>query len=96
MPGKGAGPCCAAAAAARLTYLVVGGHRIAISGLEDILDGAAGLSEGGEKAVRGELVRLAKMRNYVPSGAEKQYEDALFAEYVARRGGPGNDGRTEK
>jgi len=79
-------PCCAAAAAAQLRYLIVGGHRIAISQLDEILEKAEGMASGGESALRGELLRLVKIYNYVPPPAEKAYEDALFAEYLVRKG----------
>ena len=77
-------PCCAAAAAAQLRYLVVGGPRIAIAQLDEILNGAEGTAPNGENAIRIELVRLVKIYNYVPTPAENAYEDALFAEYLAR------------
>jgi hypothetical protein len=79
-------PCCAAAAAAQLRYLVVGGHRIAIAQLDEILETAAGVASGGENTIRKELLRLVKIYNYVPPPAEKAYEDALVAEYLARKG----------
>jgi len=77
-------PCCAAAAAAQLRYLVVGGHRIAIAQLDEILNGAEDTAPNGENAIRIELVRLLKIYNYVPTPAENVYEDALFNEYLAR------------
>ena len=86
-------PCCAAAAAARLLYLVVGGHRIAIAQLDEILENAKAAESAGERALRKELVRLVKIYNYVPPPAEKEYEDALFAKYQARKcqvNGPGS------
>lgn len=79
-------PCCATAAAAQLCYLIVGGHRIAIAQLDEILDIAEGTASREENAVRGELLRLVKIYNYVPAAAEKSYEDALYAEYLARKG----------
>lgn len=78
--------CCAAAAAAKLDYLVIGGHRIAIARLGEILEKAQAAEPDGEAAVRRELVCLARVSNYVPPPAEKDYEDALFAEYSARKG----------
>jgi len=77
-------PCCAAA---QLRYLVVGGQRIAIAQLDEILKTAEAASSGGENAVRSELLRLVKIYNYVPAPAEKVYGDALLAEYLARKGG---------
>ena len=81
---EGKKPCCAAAAVAQLRYLIVGGHRIAIAQLDEILKTAEAASSGGENAVRNELLRLVKIYNYVPAPAENAYEDALFAEYLAR------------
>lgn len=79
-------PCCAAAAAARLGYLNVGGHRIAVLQLDEIIQKARSREPAGEQALRRELLRLVKIHNYVPVPAEKDYEDALFAEYSARKG----------
>lgn len=81
---EGNRPCCAAAAAAQVKHLVVGGHRIAIVQLDEILRSAAELSHRGEAAVRKELVRLVKIYNYVPPPAENDYEEALYAEYLRR------------
>jgi len=88
-------PCCATAAAAQLRYLIVGGHRIAIARLDEILDKAQGAASKGENAVRNELVRQVKTYNYVPPPAEKDYEDALFAEYLARKGQSNGSGGKE-
>ena len=46
--------------------------------------------------MRSELVRLARQYNYVPPPAEKEYEDALFAEYLTRRSTREKNGRQEK
>ena len=83
---EGKKPCCAAAAAAQLRYLTVGGHRIAIAQLDDILEKAEGAASGGENAIRSELLRLVKIYNYIPAMAENTYEDALFSEYLTRHG----------
>jgi len=79
-------PCCAAAAAAKLCYLNVGGNRIAIAQFNEILEKANTAASGGESAVRRELVRLVKIYNYIPPSAEKDYEDALYLEYKKRKG----------
>jgi hypothetical protein len=78
--------CCASAAAAKLEYLFVGGHRVAIARLSEILEKARSAEPDGEAAVRRELVCLARAGNYIPPSAEKDYEAALFAEYSARKG----------
>ena len=79
-------PCCAAAAAAKLCYLDVGGHRIAIARFNEILEKANAAASGGEGTIRKELVRLVKIYNYVPPSTEKDYEDALYLEYKKRKG----------
>jgi len=79
-------PCCAAAEAARQRYLEIGGHRIAISHLDEIFDDARAVAQDGESALRRELLRLVKIYNYVPPPAENAYEDALFAGYLALAG----------
>lgn len=79
-------PCCAASAAAQLRYLVVGGHRIAITRLDEALEKARAKEPAGEQALRKELLRLVKISNYVPVSAEKDYEEALFTEYSAHKG----------
>jgi len=85
-PAPGPMSCCAAAAAAKLEYLFVGGHRVAIARLSEILEKARSAEPDGEAAVRRELVCLARAGNYIPPSAEKDYEAALFAEYSARTG----------
>jgi hypothetical protein len=82
---KGEKPCCAAAAAAKLQYIVVGGHRIAIAELETIVARAREAEGQGEAAVRAVLLKQAKVFNYVPTPAEKEYEDALFDEFKRRK-----------
>ena len=77
-------PCCAAAAAAKVKHLMVGGNSIGITNLDNILKSAEAVAPEGEKAVRSELLRLVKTFNYVPRPAEKAYEDALYAEYLRR------------
>lgn len=79
-------PCCAAAAMAQVQYLVVGGHRIAISGLDEILQETVCGEFEEERACRDELLRLAKIHNYIPPGSEKAYEDALYSELMRRKG----------
>jgi hypothetical protein len=79
---KGTKPCCAAAAAAQVRYLIVNGDRIGISNLDGILRSAQAVAPEGELAVRKELMRLVKVYNYVPSPVEKDYEEALYAEYM--------------
>jgi hypothetical protein len=78
-------PCCAAAAAAKLQYLVIGGHRIAIAELDTILSKAREAEGQCEEAVRALLLKQVKVFNYVPPPAEKAYEDALYDECKRRK-----------
>jgi len=61
---------------------MVKGDRIGISNLDNILMIAQIIAPKGEQALRNELLRLVKIYNYVPSQAEKAYEDALYSEYL--------------
>jgi hypothetical protein len=83
---KGTKPCCAAAAIAQVRYLTVNGARIGITNLDEILKSAKTVASDGEGAIRTELLRLVKIYNYVPSQAEKAYEDALYSEYLKTGG----------
>jgi len=77
-------PCCALDAARRVSHIVVRGQEIGVSRLEDIFMKTKTAGLRGESAVRKELLRLAKGYNYVPPGIEKDYEDALYDEYMKR------------
>jgi len=83
---NGTRPCCAAAAAAQVQYLMVNGDRIGITNLDEILKKAEVVAADGEGVLRRELIRLVKIYNYVPSPAEKAYEDALYSEYLKKGG----------
>lgn len=74
-------PCCAAAAAAQVRHIMVNKDSIGICNLDGILRSAEAVEPDGEQAVRKELLRLVKIYNYVPSAVEKDYEEALYAEY---------------
>ena len=65
---------------------MVNGDRIGITNLDEILNKAKTVASEGEMALRGELLRLAKMYNYIPSQAEMAYTDALYSEYLKKGG----------
>jgi len=61
---------------------MVNGDRIGITNLDGILVSAEAVTPDGELALRKELLRLVKIYNYVPSQVEKDYEEALYSEYL--------------
>jgi len=79
-------PCCAAAALRATKSICVSRQQVAISQLDTILEKAVLVSDSGEDAIRKELIRLAKIYNYIPSSAESAYEDALYEEFRKTRG----------
>jgi hypothetical protein len=74
-------PCCAAEAMRRIRRIDVGGIAVGLAMLDDILAGVGDLGLSGEDAIGDELVRQAKIYNYIPKEAEPLYRAALLAEY---------------
>jgi hypothetical protein len=81
-------PCCAASVLREAKYISIGGPQVGISQLDSILKDARDVESHGELAIRKELLRLVKIYNYVPSSVETAYENALYVEYLKRRGTP--------
>ena len=81
-------PCCAASALREVNYISIGGQQVGISQLDSIINEARDAESRGESTIRKELLRLVKIYNYIPSSAEKAYENALYVEYLKRRGTP--------
>lgn len=75
-------PCCPAEAA-RMVKLVTfpDGIQTGILNLDKILNEVADLKLTDVKAIKTELVRRVKVDNYVASGVEDKYAEALFNEY---------------
>ena len=75
-------PCCAAAAARMTRKLTLpDGFQIGIVNLESILKEVADLGLVDTEAIKRELLKRVKIYNYVASGAEDDYSQALFKEY---------------
>lgn len=66
----------------RIRSLKVGGQSVGVSQLDDILRAAKALDDQAEEAVKGFLIKQLKIYNYIPSGAEQEYLDAVWEEYV--------------
>ena len=58
----------------------VGPHRVAIVGLDEIFEILKNSSLSPEEKKQ-ELLRQVKKRNYIPEGAEKIFEEALWREF---------------
>lgn len=80
-------PCCAAAAARMTKKLVLPGGEVGIVNLEGILKEVAAMKLADDDAIRQELLKRARIYNYVASSADSEYSEALLREYrkLARR-----------
>lgn len=74
------GACCPGKTSVRM--ITVGGQGVGISHLDDIVRAASALDDQADEAVKGFLIRQLKIYNYVPSGSEREYLDAVWQEYV--------------
>lgn len=76
-------PCCPGRTVTK--RISIGGKEVGITGLDDILDIGFMLGFAPEAAVREAMMAELKGRNYVPRGAEKEYEDGIWAAFVEVR-----------
>ena len=74
-------PCCPASAMKNVRQIFISGILTGIVNLDNILQEVYELGIKDEKKLKKELLEKVKIYNYVASGVEKQYEDALFNEY---------------
>jgi hypothetical protein len=75
-------PCCEAEAARTTKKLTFSdGVQVGILYLESILKEVADLKLIDAEAIKKELLKRVKNYNYVPSGADDEYSQALFKEY---------------
>ncbi|MDH7506455.1 MAG: hypothetical protein QHH15_01525 [Candidatus Thermoplasmatota archaeon] len=74
-------PCCPACAMRNVRQIFIGGILTGIVNLDNILQEVYELGIKDENKLKKELLEKVKIYNYVASGVEKQYEDALFNEY---------------
>jgi hypothetical protein len=78
-------PCCAASAARKVKKLNIGGILIGISNLDSIIEEVSRLELDDQKEIKKELLKRVKIYNYISSGSENDYEDALYVEYKRQR-----------
>ena len=64
------------------TLLNVGGSIIGVLGLEEIIRDVYKLGVSDREKVRLELMSRFRKRNYLPGGAEVEYENAILQEYL--------------
>ena len=80
-------PCCAADAARRVRRIGVGGNQVAIVQLDRILGEVQTLGLEDVGRIAAELLRRAKVFNYIPPGAEDRYAEALLGVYMSEKEG---------
>jgi len=74
-------PCCAAEALRRIRRVNVGGITVGLAMLDAIFEEVASLDLPAEEPLKRELLRRAKIYNYIPRQAEDAYAEALLREY---------------
>ncbi len=74
-------PCCAAAAARMIKKLALPGGEVGIVNLDNILKEVADLKLADDATIKKELLKRAKIYNYVAPSAEADYSKALLSEY---------------
>ncbi len=74
------GACCPGRTSVRT--ITVGGQSVGISQLDDILRATRLLGDQAEGSVKEFLMRQLKIYNYIPSGSEQDYLDAVWQEYL--------------
>ncbi len=72
---------------ARITQIFVRGRPVGIVGLEEAMEDAERENLGYEEA-RNFLLECIRRRNYIPTGLEEEYQDAMARLYCERRGIP--------
>jgi hypothetical protein len=76
-------PCCPGRTVTK--KILVGGREVGIAGLDDILWKCFELGDASDESRREILLRELRKRNYVPKGAEDEYSEAIWQEFLAAR-----------
>jgi len=76
-------PCCPGRTTTK--RISIGDREVGIAGLDEIFDVGLRLGLSSEKAVRDAMMRELRSHNYVPRGAEKDYEDGIWAAFAEFR-----------
>jgi hypothetical protein len=74
-------PCCMLDASRKVRKLWICGTQIGISRLDSIIFEVSELGLENEDKIKETLLERIREFNYIPSGAEKDYVDAIFKEY---------------
>lgn len=74
-------PCCAAEALRRIRQVDVGGIVVGLSMLDKVIADVEALGITSEHGLTEELVKRAKIYNYIPKSAEQMYGNALLEIY---------------
>lgn len=80
---------------AQITQIHIRGRPVGIVGLEEAIEDAKRENLGYEEA-RSFLLERIRMRNYVPSGLEDEYQDVIARLYCKRMGIPLPEGKEEQ
>lgn len=78
-----AGPCCPGKPVCK--RVKIGGQEIGIAGFDEIIAKGMEHIKGTDQEQRAALLKELKVHNYVPDSVEKQYHDAVWAEFKQLR-----------
>lgn len=76
-------PCCPGRTVTK--RILIGGREVGIAGLDGILETGFMLGFAPEATVREAMMAELRSQNYVPRGAEKEYEDGIWAAFAEVR-----------
>lgn len=77
------GACCPGKS--KVKKIRVGGLDIGIAELDSIINRAIEMTDKSEEEIRRYLLEQVKIYNYVPNSAEKEYEDAIWKEFMSKK-----------
>lgn len=72
----------------KISYLIIGGHKIGRNGLADILDDMKAIQLSDEIEIKELLLKKIKAENYVPLSREEDYQNAIYREFKKAIGEP--------
>jgi small redox-active disulfide protein 2 len=72
----------------KISYLIIGGHKIGLNGLTDILDAVKAMQLLDETEIKELLLEKIKAENYVPPSREEDYQNAIYREFKKAIGEP--------
>jgi len=90
MAGNGK-PCCSAEALRRIRQIDIDGRPIGLAMLDDILEEVLREDLPDEGRIGDDLLRKARIYNYIPPAADEKYRNALVGEYRKKVTAHGKD-----